>query len=71
MTNAQKIIAAIETVRELIKTAGEVPSGHLYAMLMPHGMTLDAYNKIIGILKAGGMVREEQSHMLVYTGPQN
>ena len=58
------IAAAIaDTIREL----GSVPSGHLYARLMGH-MSLETYEDIIGVLVRKGMVRQEPSHLLVWTG---
>ena len=58
------IVAAVaETIREL----GSVPSGHLYARLMGH-MSFESYEAIIGWLVRSGVVRQEPSHLLVWTG---
>jgi hypothetical protein len=63
--SAFKVVAAIgETIRDL----GEVPSGHLYAQLMSR-MSLDTYNKIIGILKQTKLVKES-GHLLTWIGPK-
>jgi hypothetical protein len=55
--------AMADAIREL----GEVPSGHLYAALMEK-MTLETYQRIIGMLKASGMVKES-FHVLKWVGP--
>ena len=57
---------AIVTVGEAIKALGSVPSGHLYAQLMPY-MSLETYNKIIAILVRAGGVKEER-HLLTWIG---
>jgi hypothetical protein len=55
-------------VAEAIEGLGRVPSGHLYAQLMGH-MSLETYEKIIGVLIGAKMVRKETSHELVWIGP--
>jgi hypothetical protein len=65
MTNQEK--AALQTVvavGEAIKDLGSVPSGHLYARLMGH-MSLETYNKVIGLLVKVGAVKEE-NHLLTW-----
>ena len=51
-TDARRTLAAIKLVADCIREAGEIPSGHLYALLMGHGCTLAQYESIIGILTA-------------------
>jgi hypothetical protein len=58
-------IAISETIREL----GEVPSGHLYAGLIGE-ISLQDYERIIGVLKNTWLVREDPSHLLTWTGPE-
>lgn len=70
MTNEESVGAALQmakVVAEAIRDLGRVPSGHLYARLMAH-MNLATYEKIIGILKRGGLV-EEKNHELIWIGP--
>lgn len=59
-----KVMAAVcETIRE----AKRIPSGTLYATLIGR-MDLEAYNKMVGMLKNTGLVTEV-AHELVWTGP--
>lgn len=59
---ARKIVAIILLA---IEEAGEsgIPSGHLYAMLMSKGMSLDTYNLIINYLKIQDLITEKH-HLL-------
>lgn len=59
------ILAVSETIRE----AGEIPSGHLYAMLLDR-LTLNAYDAMIAILIRGKLVEQDRSHMLRWIGPE-
>ena len=53
----------LDAVEEAIQELGEVPSGHLYAMMMGF-MNLDEYNGVIGRLKQRGTITEDASHLL-------
>jgi hypothetical protein len=67
MTNQER--AAIETVLAVgsaIKELGSVPNGHLYAHLMGK-MSLETYNKIIGLLVKTGAVKNE-GNLLTWIG---
>ena len=57
----------IAVVAESIREAGRVPSGTLYALVMGR-MSLEAYEKMIQILKNAGLV-EERAHELIWIGP--
>lgn len=46
------------TILSVIEEVGEVPSGHLYAALMAHGMSLDKYTGVIDSLKRMGFLAE-------------
>jgi hypothetical protein len=62
---AVKVIAAIaEAIREL----GEVPSGHVYAVVQ-NVVSLDQYEKCIQILVNAKLVRKDPSHLLHWIGP--
>jgi hypothetical protein len=52
MTNEQirNGLKALMAVADAIKAAGEIPAGHLYAALMPHGCTLAAFESMVGVL---------------------
>jgi len=66
----KQAIAAIQitlAVGDAIKALGSVPSGHLYASLIDR-MSLETYEKIIGILKNTGLVKES-NHLLTWIGP--
>lgn len=68
---AEQVTAGIRmaaAVGGAIRDLGSVPSGHLYARLMGH-MSLDTYNKLIGILKQSNLV-EESNHLLTWVGPK-
>jgi hypothetical protein len=68
-TKAQ-IVAAVEIVRlvaESIRLAGSLPSGNLYAQVMGV-LTLDQYDRIIGILTRAGLVRLTSAHVLEWVG---
>lgn len=56
-------IALGDAIREL----RQVPSGKLYARVMGT-LTLEQYQKAIETLKNTGLVREEQSQLLVWIG---
>lgn len=52
------MLAALGAIIEAIETTGDtgIPSGHLYAYLMPTGITLDVYNKMESMLIASGRI---------------
>jgi len=55
MTTKEAIAAyltVLRTVADAIREAGSIPSGHLYAAMMPAGITLAQYERIIDILTA-------------------
>lgn len=67
MTAQEKAaLAIVLAVGEAIKDLGSVPSGHLYAQLMGR-MSLETYNKVIGILVKTGAVKNE-NHLLTWVG---
>ena len=61
-------ISAVMAVAEAIQALKAVPSGHIYARLMPR-MELATYEAVIRTLKNAGLVKEDPSHLLVWTGP--
>jgi hypothetical protein len=60
------VLAIAEAIREL----REVPSGELYATLMPvmPKMSIGDYQRVIDHLIGAGLVRED-NHLLIWTGP--
>jgi hypothetical protein len=72
MTNGERKSAAlriIQAIAEAIREAGKIPSGHLYAVLMEKGITIEQYENIIGLLKRTGLVKESAS-VLIWVGGQ-
>jgi hypothetical protein len=61
---------ALKALAEIIRHAGEVPSGELYARLMGK-VTLDDYTRLVGTLKRTGLVTETPGHLLRWVEPQN
>lgn len=59
------ILAVAETIRE----SGECPSGTIYAALIGR-VTLEGYQKILGILKGAGLIRVDASHLIHWIGPR-
>lgn len=57
-------IQTLKAVADAIKELGSVPSGELYARLMGH-MSIQTYDKIIGILANGQIIRKE-SNLLIW-----
>ena len=63
-------IRALKVLAEIIRHAGEVPSGELYARLM-HKVTLEDYTRLIETLKRTGLVTETPGHLLRWSGPKD
>lgn len=57
LTKEAAAIQMIKAVADAIKELGKIPSGHLYARLMPY-LDLPSYEKIIGILERSGVIRK-------------
>lgn len=60
----QMLTAVSESIRKL----GEVPSGHIYALLMDR-VSLQGFEKMVAILKNAGLI-SESGHMLTWIGPR-
>ena len=62
----QAVKAALETIKEAIDAAGEqgIPSGHLYAMLMGFGCSLNQYQQLTAILIKEGKITQDGFHVL-------
>ncbi len=66
----KQIAAYLETIRAIADTVqelGSVPAGHLYARLMGV-MSLETFNGMIGTLTSAGLVKQNASHLIVWTG---
>ena len=68
MQNQNQAVQVIKAVLEVIKATGAegIPSGVLYASLMPYGCTYEQYSGILGVLKNSGLVLE-RGHVLRVT----
>lgn len=64
---AEKALELVRVVSETIRELGSIPSGHLYAMLMPHGMDIQTYDALIDLLKRSELVVEKY-HELHWVG---
>jgi len=60
---AKATVLIAKTVADAIKEAGEIPSGHLYSILMGV-MDLGQYQALIDIFKEAGVVNETPNHLL-------
>lgn len=60
-------IKMTQAIAEAIRELGEVPSGHLYAIVIGQ-VTMEQYARIIDVLKGAGLV-EEKNHVLKWAGP--
>ncbi len=61
-------IRTVAAVAEAIRELGSVPAGELYAAMMPAGITLESFERIVGILTRAALVRES-GHVLHWIGP--
>jgi hypothetical protein len=70
MTKDQRtaVVELIAAVAEVIRTAGEIPSGHLYAAMMGK-VDIHTYNAILSTLKGSKLV-VEKNHLLTWVGPK-
>jgi len=60
-------LTAVRIVAELIKAAGSIPSGHLYAAVNARGLDLRTYDRIIDMLVQGDIVTKK-NHLLTWKG---
>ena len=65
--DARKTLMLAITTSEAIRTAGTIPSGTLYAMMLGQ-MSLAFYEGLIDQLVRSGLVRKD-SHLLTWIGP--
>jgi hypothetical protein len=59
----------LQALAEIIRHAGEIPSGELYARLMGK-VTLDDYTRLVETLKRADLITETPAHLLRWTGPR-
>lgn len=63
-------IAIVRAIADAIRIAEEIPSGHLYAMLMEFGIELQAYQNVIDLLIRAELIEKDRSHLLRWIGPK-
>lgn len=66
MEKRKKIIAAVNVLKaitETIRDLGKIPSGELYARLMPH-LSFEDYKKAIQIIKNSGLIIEINNELI-------
>ena len=61
-------IRVVHAVAEAIRAAKEIPSGVLYATLMPAGISIDQYESVIGTLCRAKLV-QSKFNVLTWIGP--
>ena len=64
---ARRAMMLAITTAEAIRTAGQIPSGTVYAMMMGQ-MSLKAYESILDRLVGAGLIRRDV-HLLTWIGP--
>lgn len=69
MTPEQAYVEVVKEVASAICQLGSVPSGELYARSCMSFMSVDAYQRVIDVLKQAGVVTE-QYHLLTWVGPK-
>lgn len=64
MGDREKAIEFCRLLADCIRDAGHIPNGHLYAMIMATGCTMDTYMAGIELLKAVGLIEEKYSELI-------
>lgn len=55
------IINLVKLIGDTIEQAGSIPSGHLYAILLEFGCSLQVYDQLIQAFKDTRKIREENN----------
>jgi hypothetical protein len=68
MTRDERIkIATIAAA--IVRDMHEVPAGHLYAALMPHGVDIEDFQTILAVLEHAKLIKQ-RSYLLKWIGPE-
>jgi hypothetical protein len=59
----------IRAIADAIRELGTVPAGTIYAVVMGK-ISLEAFEKILGILKGAQLIEQDQSSLLRWIGPK-
>ena len=65
--DVKAILDASFALRDAIKDLGQVPAGHLYAMVCMHKMSAATFDGLIGLLVKAGLVGRKD-HLLIWKG---
>lgn len=68
MNERKSMVAVILAIAETLREVKESPSGPLYAAMMAHGVSFEAYTTAIATLKGAKLI-EEKYHVLRWVGP--
>ena len=64
-TEVKAVLELVRTVADLIRELESIPSGELYARLMPYGIGLATYQGLIETLVRAGVI-ENRGHLLTW-----
>ena len=64
----QQAFEIVAAMGKAIMEAKEIPSGHLYAVMMPFFPDIQAYESALNVLKNTGLVVEDGMHLLKWKG---
>jgi hypothetical protein len=67
MDRKKAALEATVALADAIKALGSIPEGHLYARVMPHGISRETFNVLIGTLVKIGVVKRS-NHELIWRG---
>lgn len=70
MTPEQRRAAleVVQVITEAIRELKEVPSGELYARLMPHGISIGNYQTFLDMLQGAKLI-QVKNHLITWVGP--
>jgi hypothetical protein len=68
-TQVKAAVAAVTAIAEAIRSAREIPAGHLYAACMST-MSLETFESFIDRLVGAKLVERRPNHLLVWIGPE-
>lgn len=60
-TTQQAAMILVKIVADAIKEAGQIPAGHLYAILSAHGCTHGQFETLISTFKRAGLIAEKNN----------
>lgn len=64
----QTTLDAVQAICEAVREVGQIPSGHLYAMVCGN-LSLEQYQRVLEVAKRAGLIKET-NNLLRWTGPE-